>query len=351
MKILFIAPEFYPHIGGVEKHIYELSLELLRDGHRVTVLVEKHDKSSERHEVIDGIEVRRTSRINVKFLRRLSRYRNLVSNLGLMMKFDIVHFHDFHTMWDYGWLGYALLKAMRRKFYITFHGWEGVFPPNRKVVERRRTCERRAEGNICVGHYLCKWYGTNASIVSYGGVRRYTGTTSTDAYIVYVGRLAEDTGIFDYLKAWEIVGHSMSGMKFIVCGDGLLKTELEEYVGSRSLKNVEFTGFITRPDEYVKNARLVLTSGYLSILEAFSMRKPVVATFDNQLKRDYLEMMPGSAELLWVAQGSAEIARYIAEAMSDDEKVGKAYEFSLRNSWTKVKNDYYTLWKQHDHGP
>jgi glycosyltransferase involved in cell wall biosynthesis len=264
------------------------------------------------------------------------------------MHADIVHFHDFQTMWSHGLFGYLLLKMLRKKIYITFHGWEGVFPPHRKIIRRRRICEKRADGNICIGHFICKWYGTRASIVSYGGVNRYTGTTRNDRYIVYVGRLAKDTGIIAYLRAWEIVSKSMPGMNFVICGDGLLRGELEEYVRSKSIRNVQFKGFVTNADEYVRDAAAVLTSGYLGMLEAFSLQKPVIATYDNELKRDYLEMMPGSSELIWIARESDDIAKGIMEALTGNDRVRKAYEYSLHNSWLKVKEDYYSLWEYHD---
>ena len=59
MTIVFFARRFYPLIGGVEKHVMEISKRLLKKGHRVIVITEKTSfKSSEK---IDGIEVLRIS--------------------------------------------------------------------------------------------------------------------------------------------------------------------------------------------------------------------------------------------------------------------------------------------------
>src|SRR5436190_5487473 len=40
MKVLCFTPSFYPKIGGVEKHVLEISKELLKQGHIVSVLTE-----------------------------------------------------------------------------------------------------------------------------------------------------------------------------------------------------------------------------------------------------------------------------------------------------------------------
>src|SRR6266576_1167024 len=40
MKIVFLCRLFYPHIGGVEKHVMEVSQRLIKKGHEVTVITE-----------------------------------------------------------------------------------------------------------------------------------------------------------------------------------------------------------------------------------------------------------------------------------------------------------------------
>ena len=46
-NILFLTRSFYPNIGGVEKHVLELSKELIKRGYRITVITEKTQKSFE----------------------------------------------------------------------------------------------------------------------------------------------------------------------------------------------------------------------------------------------------------------------------------------------------------------
>jgi len=59
MKIFQVAPYFQPHIGGVESHVLEISLELIRRGHDVEVFTSQYDPALPAKESIDGVSVHR----------------------------------------------------------------------------------------------------------------------------------------------------------------------------------------------------------------------------------------------------------------------------------------------------
>jgi len=40
MKVVFLSRQFFPDIGGVEKHVLEISKQLIARGHDVTVISE-----------------------------------------------------------------------------------------------------------------------------------------------------------------------------------------------------------------------------------------------------------------------------------------------------------------------
>ena len=40
MNVLFFAKSFYPNIGGVEKHLLEISNRLIEKGFKITVITE-----------------------------------------------------------------------------------------------------------------------------------------------------------------------------------------------------------------------------------------------------------------------------------------------------------------------
>jgi glycosyltransferase involved in cell wall biosynthesis len=165
-------------------------------------------------------------------------------------------------------------------------------------------------------------------------------------YILYIGRLAPDTGIFDYIKAWEIVSKN-SDLEFIICGDGILRQKIEKYIKEHDIQRVVFKGFIFNVDDYIKDAKVIFTSGYLGILEAFAYKKNVIATYDNELKKDYLKMIPNYNNMMWVVDNKIEnIVNVFNEAIYNEEKREIAYRYALKNSWESVKNNYYILWEQ-----
>jgi glycosyltransferase involved in cell wall biosynthesis len=63
MNIVQVAPYFQPHIGGVESHVLEISLELQRRGHDVKIFTSQYDPSLPLHETVEGLEVQRAKPI------------------------------------------------------------------------------------------------------------------------------------------------------------------------------------------------------------------------------------------------------------------------------------------------
>ena len=347
MKILFIAPNYLPHIGGVEKHIYKLTNELLKDNHQVTILVQKFDSSYKDYEKLDNLEIIRLSKKENKIFNRVYKALYMLKFLKSIKQFDIIHIHDYSTFEMFILPIYLILRLLNRKIYITFHGYEGDIPPRKSVIKRRKLVERLAYKNICIGDFIPKWYGTKTDVISYGGVDKVDDIQNLkENYILFIGRLANDTGIFDYIKAWGSVHQKYDKMQFIICGDGVLKDELDKYIIQNNIKNIVFKGFIYDVESYIKDAKVIFTAGYLGILEAFSYKKNTIAIYDNELKKDYLTMIPNYDEMMWVSDSKLKnIISSLEDALKNKTKKEMAYQYACENSWTKVKEECYRLWE------
>jgi glycosyltransferase involved in cell wall biosynthesis len=59
MRIIQVAPYFHPHIGGVESHVLEISIELIKRGHEVQVFTSQYNPHLPKTEIIDNIKVLR----------------------------------------------------------------------------------------------------------------------------------------------------------------------------------------------------------------------------------------------------------------------------------------------------
>ena len=100
MRICLVNALFHPFSGGVEKHMYELSRELVRQGVDVTVVTARL-RGTPAYEEIDGVKVHRIPCLEIRlpgfyppplilapgFVRRLKR-------LDDQYHFDVIHLQN-----------------------------------------------------------------------------------------------------------------------------------------------------------------------------------------------------------------------------------------------------------------
>ncbi len=350
MNIIFIVPDYYPHIGGVERHTRAVAGQLVAQGHRLTVFVEKRRTADACHQVDQQVEIIRFVKKNYWIFRKVSFKYQFIKNFRLFAQADAIHFHDFSTFWLWGFAVYAVLRCLGKKIFITFHGWEGRVPPAKGIILKRKICAFLTHANICAGHFIEKWYGTRADRITYGGCTPPASPSETTRKNgLFVGRLEEDTGVREYILAWKTVNQLFPDLELIICGDGSRRQHLQEMAKEKNIKNIRFMGFVQEPEKMVARSVFVFTSGFLGILEAFARQTPVIAAYDNPLKKDYLTMLPGSDKMLWIAGSSDDIVAAVQEIQSSDirKKLDTAYSFAMENSWQRVAADYLQLYKEH----
>lgn len=338
LNILFIADSFYPHTGGVEKHVFELSKKLIENGNKVTVITYKKDVSDTETEIVSGIKVFRLSKTNSKYSNYAGLLFQIYSKGILKGSYDIVHYHDYSA---FNILNPILLlkqEIRNKKTYITFHGWEGIFPVPDHIRKKRLYCEEKTNGNICIGHFIEKWYGTEADIITYGAVDEKSYNIIPKKKILYAGRLEADTGFPVLLEAFIELAIQYPEYKLVVCGEGSLSDKLKDKT------NVIFKGRVDDTTEFVANAEIIFASGYLSMLEAFIMKKKVLGYYDNELKKDYFELIPGCKDMMWTAGNKEDVIKAFKEMLCDNSKINAAYDFAKKHSWENLRQEYYKLW-------
>lgn len=157
MTIVFLMRLYNPHIGGVEKHVEGISKVLSRK-HQIKVITERYDTKLPEYEKKDGIEIYRIPGPN-----KWAVWKWILQNQKMLNEADIIHAHDV-----YFWLfPYKLLHPFKKTF-VTFHGWEGIYPIPWQNKLIRKISEILTTGNICVGDFIAKWYGTHPDFVTYG---------------------------------------------------------------------------------------------------------------------------------------------------------------------------------------
>ena len=85
-------------------------------------------------------------------------------NRSLIKEADVIHAHDVY----FWYFPFRFLFPFKKSF-VTFHGYES-YPIRKKAIMVRKLSEYLANGNIIVGDFIKKWYGTTPNYVIYGGV-------------------------------------------------------------------------------------------------------------------------------------------------------------------------------------
>ncbi len=342
MKILFLCRLFYPHIGGVEKHVMEVSKILIKKRHEVTVFTEAL-KGTKSFEEVNGIQVYRILAGKEDKFKKIRIWKEMSRLQSIIKDADVVHCHDVF----FWYLPFRLLYP-NKPVFTTFHGYES-YPISQKAIKVRKFTERLSWGNICIGDFIPKWYGTHATIVSYGG----TDSKSLDSRFrendegrvkkdsaVFIGRLDEQTGALTYAEAVDLVKKKYPQFAFVFVGDGSDRQKIE--------KRFKVLGFQKDPEKYFEKYHFAFVSRYLSILEAFAAKKLVFAGYDNPVKEDYLKLAPFAK---WIViektpeKLAERVAYFIKHPEEEKKMIEKGYEWVRRQSWDEMVTRYLTLWK------
>lgn len=364
MTIVFFARYFYPHIGGVEKHVAEIGERLAEKGHMVIVISEntqiphsniKQSKTtsatpSGKAKIIESYNIEAG---NEGFLKKFRVWKQLWSYRKLIKEADIVHCHDVF----FWYLPFRFLYPSK-KVYTTFHGYEGNTIPGKRAKAMHKLSEKLSKGNICIGKFLEKWYGTKATYVSYGATEILKDKTgdlnkkwnknAISNEIVFLGRLEEETGIMKYLKAFKIITEKYPKLKLIVLGNGALRGKAEEFTKENGL-NVEFKGFITNTDDFLLRTNFVFTSRYLGILEALAGKNYVLSTYNSLIMKDYLTETPFK-DFISISQNEDGIARdfitHFEDPILTEAIVKNGFEWIKEQTWDKMTKTYLSLWSK-----
>ena len=121
MRIVQVAPSFPPVIGGLENHVYSISIELVKRGHKVVVIT-SNDSEVAHKEFMSGIEVYRFPLFLPRLFRETWFMPSMISALSSLQA-DVIHAHGYRCLSSC----IALFLSKRKKvpFVLTPHG---IFP-------------------------------------------------------------------------------------------------------------------------------------------------------------------------------------------------------------------------------
>lgn len=342
MNILFLARLFHPHIGGVETHVLELSKQLIKKGHQISVITEGYDENLSETQTYQGIKIYRIPLHDIKpESKKYAIWEWLFSHQSLLKNAEIIHIHDVaYWIFPFFWLF--------SKTFTTFHGYEGSKPPGKSAIFQRKLAKRFFRKTLNVGGFMEKWYGFKPNELTYGAVSSINAAiTKKSNRAVYIGRLHEDTGIMTYLKAMYAANKLQQDIGLDIYGDGPQINKAKEYAQKYQL-DVKFYGFVKNASSRLSRYKLAFVSRYLSLLEAMRVGIPIVSAYNNQIKKDYLDCHP-MRENFFASDDPQKIAVQLIKLQKlstlEKLKITRAQQWAKKQTWPKMTGLYQTLWK------
>ncbi|MFW6064520.1 MAG: glycosyltransferase family 4 protein [Candidatus Natronoplasma sp.] len=365
MKIAQLSPYFYPHLGGVESHVLELSKHLMDLGHEVFVVTTKLE-GTRSEEIIEGVPVKRVEPLTI-FLSTpiVPGIREILSKED----YDILHSHSPPPLMSF--FGVRSSKKKEVPFVLTYHcdlEIPHTFGPLIVNIYQRTfgTYTVSKSDNIIT---TTTSYGATSKAVwrqdadiipnavdeerfhpSNDGsqIRKKLGLED-EKLITYVGRIVYHKGLEYFVRAANFLKDE--NVQFLLVGTGDFRSELEDIIKRERLEDkVMFAGRVPNedlPNYYAATDIFVLPS--VSRLEAFGIvaleamasSVPVIVS-DIPGVRDVI--VEGKHGLLAEPMNSENLAgkiRTLIENPDMAERMGKngRKRVEERFTWSKVAEE------------
>ena len=368
MKILRVTSDLYPYsIGGLGIHVHELSKEIAKQGHQVTVFTcEKHPEL--KNNIVNGYNVYYFKSLINSFGNSVSPSM-LFSLISKVDGFDIVHAHS-HLFFSTHMT--AFVRKIRKKtpLVVTNHGFVSQRVPmnTQKIILPiiAKWTYSNADAVICytpeMRTEMENWgIGTENVRIIHNGVNteffKPLNNIQKEYDLIWVGRYVPGKGIEFLIQALNELKKQVNNFKVIMVGSGPLKKSIEEMTDKSNLKNnVSFIENISNDEMlyyYNKSKLFVLPSieeGVpRTILEAMSCGLPVICSDLPQLKT----LIDGSG-ILVPKRDITKIADAVIKIQTDTkiyEKFSKnaRYQIAIKYSWEDTVKKTIELYEEVKH--
>ena len=244
LRVLLAARHYFPHIGGVETHLYEVGRRLVCAGADVTILTTAYCDQLPDVEEADGMHIRRVQAwLDSGFFYFAPGIYSIVAG----GKWDVVHCHDVDTLF-----GVQVMLASWRAgipYIVTFHNGNPLGPPSdggasylRRAIRRLKWATLRplfirAKRLIGLSRFGAERFQKQLNlpeehfaIISNGGDLPKVTTTSSrninGPLIVSIGRLERFKGHQRIIAALPLVCKHYPDVSLRVVGTGPYEAEL-----------------------------------------------------------------------------------------------------------------------------
>jgi glycosyltransferase involved in cell wall biosynthesis len=343
LRIAMVSARCFPHMGGIEAHVHEVSLRLLNFGHEVTVLTTDPAGKLRRDEMARGVRIIRVPAWppNPDYCLAPAIYREIKSG-----SFDVVHIQGYNTLVP----PIGMLAAIRKRvpFVITYHSG-GHSSPLRKVIRpfqwRALTpLVRKASRHVGVSEFEADFFSMKMGVprssfvvIPNGGqlplAPPVDAPSKRGKLMVSVGRLERYKGHHKAIEALHKLQWRMPDVHLMVLGSGPYEEELRKLVKKLRLSHKVKIGSIP-PSERQSIAALlssadlvVLLSEYeahpVAVMEALALGRKVL-TSDTSGFSELAQK--GLTQTVSLKSAPIEIASAMADAL---QAPAESIEFAL----------------------
>jgi glycosyltransferase involved in cell wall biosynthesis len=329
------TPRFFPMMGGVENHVYQVARRLSALGSQVTVLTADPRNHWPTNETLEGIDIRRVrawpARKDYYFAPGI--YSFLQSG-----EWDILHVQSYHTFFA----PLAMIAAQHASlpYVVTFHGGghSSILRNKLRGIHRRllRPFFARAARLVATARFELDLFGKQLHIpeekfiiIPNGGdlvigesPSRSSVTDST--LIASLGRLEQYKGHHRILAALPLILELQPNARLWIAGEGPFEPYLQRLAGELGVsERVEIRAIPTAQREQMaaelSKARLVtLLSEYethpMSALEALALGCPVLVADTSGLSE--LAAM-GLARAIPLDSSPSQVAAAVLDQLRD----------------------------------
>lgn len=364
LHIGIVTQAYYPVLGGVTEHVFALSKELEKRGHRVTVIAGTARDPDDR-----GLRVLRIgfqipimsngARVSLTAGYRLGR---VLRDIEMREQFDVVHIQSPLDPF----LPLAALRSMERPKIGTHHTTRDtnllceLFPN----YFHRLLC--RLSANIAVSHSaegLVKQYYPDLPLhVIPNGVDTERFSPRVAPFpklrdgiptILFVGRIDPRKGARFLFAALPYLEKKLSQYRVVVVGTGWMRKVYDKFIPLHLQHRVQFTGVATCDElpRYYRSADVFCSpalggeSQGIVLLEALASGIPIVAS-DIEGYRWVLQ--PGVHGILVPPKSPRHIADALIQVLSDPARheamAGACRTHALQYAWPKMVDQIEPLY-------
>lgn len=359
MKIFQVTPYYFPHLGGMENVIKELSERLAKKGHQVEIFTsdigcpkDKQLKSTKNLKIhyLRGWEIANTTIIPKLFFK-------LIRTKGA-----IIHIQAFDAFLSP--IVYLLSKVTNSPIIWHIHG-ETVrkgklgflLEPYKKIILGNiiKKATRVIILNDEYKKFVSKKYNVPSKkiIILPNGVGKefFTKTKSKNKipHLLFVGRISIEKNLPRLIESI-----TLCKSKFIldIVGDGELLEEINKLVKERGLTNVVFHGRKTGKEliNLYQNADIFISTsdgeGFpLSILEAMASKLPIIAS-DVRGNHDTVKDIGILVNPPTPENFAKEIDKIFSNKKIYNRISKQSLKFAKKHTWDKVINQLEKVYKE-----